>query len=34
MDIEEINKGFKFLILNTKTGECEILTSDRSVSKI
>ena len=33
MDIEEINKKFKFLMLNTMTGECEILSSDRSVSK-
>jgi len=34
MDIEEINKRYKFLILNTMNGDCEILTSDRSVSKI
>ncbi len=33
MDIEEVSKKFKFLILNTMTGECEILSSDRSVSK-
>ena len=33
MDIEEINKKYKFLVLNTMTGECEILSSDRSVSK-
>lgn len=33
MDIEEINKKYKFLILNTITSECEILSSDRSVSK-
>ena len=33
MDIDEINKKYKFLLLNTMTGECEILSSDRSVSK-
>tara|TARA_B100000161_G_C33549277_1_gene414578 strand:- start:1830 stop:2057 length:228 start_codon:yes stop_codon:yes gene_type:complete len=33
MDIEEINKKYKYLLLNTITGECEILSSDRSVSK-
>jgi len=33
MDIDEINKKYKFLILNTMTGECEILSSDRLVSK-
>ena len=33
MDIEEVSKKFKFLMLNTMTGECEILSSDRSVSK-
>tara|TARA_B100000035_G_scaffold293168_1_gene282397 strand:+ start:162 stop:413 length:252 start_codon:yes stop_codon:yes gene_type:complete len=33
MDIEEINKKYKYLLLNTMTGECEILSSDRSVSK-
>jgi len=33
MVIEEVSKKFKFLILNTMTGECEILSSDRSVSK-
>jgi len=34
MDIEEINKKYKFLLLNTLNGECEILSSDRLVSKI
>ena len=33
MDIEEINKKYKYLLLNTITGDCEILSSDRSVSK-
>jgi len=33
MDIGEVSKKFKFLLLNTMTGECEILSSDRSVSK-
>ena len=33
MDVAEVSKKFKFLILNTMTGECEILSSDRSVSK-
>lgn len=33
MDIEEINKKYKFILLNTLTGECEILSSDRLVSK-
>ena len=33
MDIEEVSKKFKFLMLNTMTGECEILSSERSVSK-
>mgnify|MGYP005996988979 CR=1 FL=1 len=33
MDIGEINKKFKFLVLNTINGECEILSSGRSVSK-
>ena len=33
MDIDEIKKKFKFLVLNTLTGDCEILSSDRLVSK-
>jgi|TARA_Y100000389_G_scaffold203178_1_gene250753 hypothetical protein len=33
MDIGEINKKYKYLLLNTMTGECEILSSDRLVSK-
>ena len=33
MDIAELSKKFKFLVLNTENGECEILSSDRSVSK-
>ena len=33
MDIKEINKKFKFIILNTITGDCDILSSDRAVSK-
>ena len=33
MDLEEINKKYKYIILNVKTGDCEILPSDRSVSK-
>ena len=34
MDIADVSKKFKFLVLNTINGECEILSSDRSVSKI
>lgn len=34
MDIAELSKKFKFLVLNTTTSECEILSSDRSVSKL
>ena len=33
MDIETIHKKYKFLILNTLTGESELLSSDRLVSK-
>lgn len=33
MDIETVHKKYKFLILNTLTGESELLSSDRLVSK-
>ena len=33
MDIDEIKKKYKYIILNTLTGDCEILSSDRLVSK-
>tara|TARA_B110000240_G_scaffold165509_1_gene186333 strand:+ start:233 stop:445 length:213 start_codon:yes stop_codon:yes gene_type:complete len=33
MSIEEINKKYKYILLNTITDECEILSSDRLVSK-
>ena len=33
MYVAEVSKKFKVLVLNTMTGECEILSSDRSVSK-
>lgn len=33
MDIEAVHKKYKFLILNTLTGESELLSSDRLVSK-
>jgi len=33
MDIADVSKKFKFLVLNTTNGDCEILSSDRSVSK-
>jgi len=33
MDIADVRKKYKFLVLNTITGECDILSSDRSVSK-
>ena len=33
MDVAEVSKKFQFLVLNTMTGECEILSSERSVSK-
>jgi hypothetical protein len=33
MSIEEINKKYKYILLNTLTDECEILSSDRLVSK-
>jgi hypothetical protein len=33
MDIADVSKKYKFLVLNTINGECEILSSDRSVSK-
>jgi hypothetical protein len=33
MDIEEIKRKYKYIMLNTLTGDCEILPSDRSVSK-
>jgi len=33
MDIADVSKKYKFLVLNTINGECDILSSDRSVSK-
>ncbi len=33
MDIETLHKKYKFLLLNTLTGESELLSSDRLVSK-
>ena len=33
MDIDEIKKKYKYIILNTLTSNCEILSSDRLVSK-
>lgn len=33
MDLDEIKKKYKYIILNTLTGDCEILSSDRLVSK-
>lgn len=33
MDIGTVHKKYKFLLLNTLTGEAEILSSDRLVSK-
>ena len=33
MDITDASKKYKFLLLNLTDGECEILSSDRSVSK-
>ncbi len=33
MDIDEIKKKYKYIILNTLDGDCEILSSDRLVSK-
>ena len=33
MDIDDIKKKYKYIILNTLTGDCEILSSDRLVSK-
>ena len=33
MDIGEIKKKYKYIILNTLDGDCEILSSDRLVSK-
>ena len=33
MDIETVHKKYKFLLLNTLTGESELLSSDRLVSK-
>jgi hypothetical protein len=34
MDIDEISKKYKLLVLNTVSGECNILPSDRQVTKI
>ena len=33
MIIEDINKKYKHIVLNTLTDECEILSSERLVSK-
>ena len=33
MIIEDINKKYKYIVLNTLTDECEILSSERLVSK-
>jgi len=33
MDIDDIKKKYKYIILNTLDGDCEILSSDRLVSK-
>jgi hypothetical protein len=33
MSIEDINKKYKYIVLNTLTDECEILSSERLVSK-
>jgi hypothetical protein len=33
MNNDEMRNKYKYLLLNTITGECEILSSDRSVSK-
>jgi hypothetical protein len=34
MDIDDIQKKYKYIVLNTLTGYCEILSSDRLVSQI
>ena len=33
MSIEDINNKYKYIVLNTLTDECEILSSERLVSK-
>jgi len=34
MDIDEISKQYKLLVLNIVTGDCNILSSDRQVTKM
>ena len=33
MDIDDIQKKYKYIVLNTLTGDCELLSSDRLVSQ-
>ena len=34
MDIDEISKQYRLLVLNIVTGDCNILSSDRQVTKM